>query len=313
MTQAALVNVSEPDVEVEGHSAHSDQRSVDPRAVASQLLSLLREKGVGPADMADMTSALDSMGGGATSAGTTQPEDADQVTRTNVITLYLAEEQEIIREAYRSIFAAQSTIEVTGSSGDVTAEALAEAVTSVKPSVLILGVKTLNQDAVDKLEAVRNARAETAIVLLFAFYDAQGMEALREFIRESSSGCAYLLKHTIDTGDQLTQAVSSVAEGRIIVDPVVMEELVRGKESKGELLNELTPKALEVLSWIAKGYRNDTIAKLLSRDVKTIERHINNIYSVLDQEEDDTSKHPRVLAALRYLRATGSLSNQQPI
>jgi DNA-binding CsgD family transcriptional regulator len=31
---------------------------------------------------------------------------------------------------------------------------------------------------------------------------------------------------------------------------------------------------MKVLGWLAKGYRNDTIAGLLSRDVKTVEGHI---------------------------------------
>ena len=68
------------------------------------------------------------------------------------------------------------------------------------------------------------------------------------------------------------------------------------------------------LSWMAKGYRNDTIAGILSRDVKTVERHINNIYSKLqnnklgdDDELQPGSLHPRVRAALSYLKTTGLL------
>ena len=56
-------------------------------------------------------------------------------------------------------------------------------------------------------------------------------------------------------------------------------------------MNDLTPKAVEVLGWLARGYRNDTIAEILERDVKTVERHINNIYASL-QDEEDESKHP---------------------
>ena len=37
------------------------------------------------------------------------------------------------------------------------------------------------------------------LVLLMAMYDGKGIKALREFSRDSSSGCAYILKHTIDT------------------------------------------------------------------------------------------------------------------
>ena len=46
------------------------------------------------------------------------------------------------------------------------------------------------------------------------------------------------------------------------------------------------------------------------RDAKTVEHHIDNIYSKLhsDREEgSDDSRHPRLQAALTYLRATGLL------
>ena len=50
---------------------------------------------------------------------------------------------------------------------------------------------------------------------------------------------------------------------------------------------------------------------VLSSDVKTVDRHINNIYSKLHsdlEEGPEESRHPRVQAALTYLRATGLLS-----
>lgn len=121
-------------------------------------------------------------------------------------------------------------------------------------------------------------------------------------------GRAYLLKHTIDTVDQLIQVVCSVAQWRIIVDPMVMDGLINSADANGSLLSDLSPRELEVLSWMAKGFRNDTIAQVLSRDVRTVERHINSIYGKL--EIDDASRDPRVNAALKYLQTTGSLPKE---
>ena len=123
------------------------------------------------------------------------------------------------------------------------------------------------------------------------------------------------MKHNVDTVEQLTQVIFSVVEGRIIIDPMVMEGLIKTGDGRTAFLRDLSPRELEVLSWMAKGYRNDTIAGVLSRDVKTVERHINNIYSKLlsdrNDEEDEGSKHPRVQAALTYLKATGMLTSEQ--
>jgi serine/threonine-protein kinase PknK len=239
-------------------------------------------------------------------------EPADRAKGT--IGLFLAEEQQILREAYQSVFSAHPNIEMLGSTADTSTDFLAGMVQALKPDVIILGVKAVHPCTVEKLDVLRQACPQMGLVLLLAMYDGQGIKALREFSRNSSTGCAYLLKHTIDTVEQLTQVVCSVAEGRIIVDPMVMEELIRTGDSGNGVVQELSPKEMEVLGWLAKGYRNDTIAGLLSRDVKTVERHINNIYSKLQNNKPDSADatmHPRVRAALMYLKAVGLLSGAE--
>lgn len=234
------------------------------------------------------------------------------VSGKRTIRLFMAEEQQILREAYLSFFSGQPGIELSGVTDDTSAESLIDSVIESGADVVLLGVKTVQAGTVEKLQAFKQACPKVAMVLLFASYDVKGIKALRTFSRDSNNGCAYLLKHTVDTADQITQMVHAVAEGRIIIDPMVMEGLIDNGDSQAGFLNELSPREMEVLSWMAKGYRNDTIADVLSRDVKTVERHINNIYSKLrndkiDESEEMDSLHPRVRATLMYLRATGSL------
>ena len=243
---------------------------------------------------------------------TGKPQQSESSINNKTVRLFLAEEQQILMQAYQTFFKSSPEVEVVGYSADTSGDALIEAVTNHNPDVMLLGVKALRPSTVEQLEALRAAHPNLGIVLLFAFYDAQGIKALREFSRDVNVGRAYLLKHTIDTVDQLTHAISSVAEGRMIIDPTVMEELIKTGDAQGGMMRELSPKALEVLHWVARGYRNESIAGVLSRDVKTIERHINNIYTTLLDSEDD-ARHPRVRAALMYLRATGVLSTEQLI
>jgi DNA-binding NarL/FixJ family response regulator len=236
------------------------------------------------------------------------------LSTVRTISLYLVEEQQILREAYLSFFGGQRTIEVVGSSGDTSSEAMVSGAKTLKPKVILLGVKAVQRATVEKLELLREACPQAGLVLLFAFYDLQGIKALREFSSDASAGCAYLLKHTIDTVEQLVQVVYSVAQGRIIIDPMVMEELIRTGDARNSFLKGLSPRELEVLGWMAKGYRNETIAGVLSRDVKTVERHINNIYGKLEPAYDgDGATHTRVGAVLVYLRAMGLLPKEQVV
>lgn len=219
--------------------------------------------------------------------------------------LYIAEEQQILREAYQTFFLPHPTIEVVGASGDTSIDALVAAAAALKPTVMLLGFKVLHAATVERLHLIRQAEPNVAIALLSASYDVKGMKALREFSRGANAGCAYLLKHTIDTVEQLTQVVQSVSEGRIILDQAVMEGFINSIDAKSTFLKDLSPRELEVLSWMAKGYNNHTIADVLCLEPKTIERHINGIYNKLGTTPD--SKHARVHAVTLYLRATGAL------
>ena len=285
-----------------GEGAELGTAPADARQNISQQEPSLSARPTGPAQTVEY---------GGSSLKAPQPQEPPPVAGKKTITLYVAEEQEILRAAYESFYSAHLGIQVLGSSGDTSSQSLVDAAINYAPDVMLIGVKAIQQDTVEKLEIIRDAWPGVALVLLFAFYDDQGISALREFSRDTSAGRAYLLKHTIDTVDQLTQAIYSVAEGRIIIDPTVMEALFSTGAQSG-ILKDLSPKALEVLSWMAKGYRNDTIADVLSRDVKTIERHINNIYTTLLGPEDEVG-HPRVRSALMYLRANGLLSTEQPL
>ena len=247
--------------------------------------------------------------------GPTRHGHADK-SDTKIISVYLAEEQQILREAYMAFLDDDVTIDLLGVSDDVSDEGLVNATKALKPQVLLLGTKALQPATVEKLKMVREVSAEMALVLLFGFYDGRGIRALREFSMSSSVGCAYLFKYALDTSEQFTQVISSVAQGRIIVDPTVLEGMMRLDETHTALLGDLSPRELEVLSWVARGYRNDTIAQVLSRDIKTVERHMNNIYSKLFKSrpgDEGESRDPRVSAALMYLRATGMLPGEHVI
>lgn len=222
------------------------------------------------------------------------------------IKVYLAEEQQLLRDLYQSSFSADPGMEIVGVSSDTAGEALAQVASAVEPDVIVVGIRILKQAAVETLEQLRDNCPHIGIVLLSAQYDVQGIKALREFSRRSSGGCAYLIKHTIDTVEQLIEVIRSVAQGRIIADPTVMEGLINAGEVQGRFLRDLSRREMEVLGWMAKGYRNNTIAEILVLEPKTVERHINSIYAKLNTNNAG-SQHARVAAVMKYLKATGAL------
>ena len=60
---------------------------------------------------------------------------------------------------------------------------------------------------------------------------------------------------------------------------------------------------------MAQGYTNSAIAQALFIEVKTVEHHLNSLYSKLKADSDFSNKHPRVTAARLYLQVTRELAS----
>ena len=219
--------------------------------------------------------------------------------------MLIAEEQEIFRDAYRGFFSDHPDIETIGISRDTEATRLAHQVDNLSPDVILLGVGAVHREAVEALEAIGDTRRESATVLLAASYDELSMNALRRLSRGAPSGLAFLLKHKVNSVRELTQVILGVAEGRMVIDPSVLDGLIAVEDRAASLLKELSPRELEVLGWMAEGYRNSTIADLLTLELKTVERHINSIFGKLGDCPE--AKDMRVYAITLYLTATGRM------
>lgn len=227
------------------------------------------------------------------------------------VSVYIVEEQDILREAYTAGFAGEESIEVTGSASGAGIESIVSEVMEAKPDVVILGVKMLQPAVVEKVEEIRGYFPTVGIVLLSTLYDIKGIKQLREFAKQGSRGCAFMLKQSIDRIDQLVQVIHAVRQGQVILDPTVMEELIGAGDPKTAVLKELTHRELEILSWMAKGFNNRAIGEILCLEGKTVERHINNIYSKLNLHDETKaqSRHPRTSAIMLYLKAIGQLAD----
>ena len=296
---------------VNEHSALSGKE-----AARNRMLSYLKELGLDDEELSEATSILQPERGEVAHSMTrndAHSNDAaslleleDPVLRPT-IKLYLAEEQKFLRDAYRSMFEDHATIDLMGYSDRTSAQYLVGAVTVLRPHVMLLGVRAVSPATVRKLETLRDACPDVRIVLLFGFLDDEGIKALRQFSTDQSLGRAYLPKYAIDTAEQLTRIVHEVADNRVVLDPTVIEGLITDGEDHTTVLNEFSARELETLAWLAKGYRNETIASVLGLDVKTIDRNVNKISAKLQDPAGTHSMDSRVRAARMYLKAVGQL------
>jgi DNA-binding NarL/FixJ family response regulator len=109
----------------------------------------------------------------------------------------------------------------------------------------------------------------------------------------------YLLKERVGAVADFTAAIERVAAGGTVVDPEVIQQLVRLRQDP---LERLSAREREVLGLIAEGRTNANLAAHLFISEAAVNKHIGNIFNKLDLPVN-TDGHRRVLAVLAFLRA----------
>jgi DNA-binding NarL/FixJ family response regulator len=229
------------------------------------------------------------------------------------IRVYVEEEQEILREAFKVVLPVVDPqiepVKIAGAGNIMQGRVneLSDSLTILSPDVVILGAKTLDTPALEALKLIRDRFPKIGVIVLCAYYNHEALKYLKGFLKKSSRKGAYLYKHSVDSVAEFSRVIRAVAEGRLIIDPQVFEGLMVENNIQDSVLKSLTGRELEILNWMAKGYKNSAIAEVLSLELKTVENHINNIFSKLS-EYIPNARHARVAAVIAYLKATGAVT-----
>jgi DNA-binding NarL/FixJ family response regulator len=218
----------------------------------------------------------------------------------------LGEDSLIVREGVRQLLDADPELEVVAVAGDM--DSLRDACAREDPDVLITDIRMppTNTDEGIRLAAeTRESHPELGVVVLSQYDDPGYALALLD---RGSDRRAYLLKQRVHNRAELTAAIRAVVGGGSMIDPKIVEALVRARgEAARSPLNELTAREREVLSEIAQGKSNTAIAESLFLTKRAVEKHINAIFLKLGlADAEDVSK--RVKAALMLLTENGTIS-----
>jgi DNA-binding NarL/FixJ family response regulator len=175
------------------------------------------------------------------------------------------------------------------------------AVDTWDPDVLVTDIRMPPSNTDEGLRiaaAVRLTHPDMGVVVLSQFAEPSYGLAL---LADGSDGRAYLLKERVHHRGQLVSAIEAVAQGGSVIDAKVIEGLIDARRrTKRSPLADLTPRELEILSFVAHGHDNQAIADELVVTKRAIEKHIHAIFLKLGLTfAKDVS--PRVKATLMYL------------
>jgi serine/threonine-protein kinase len=181
-------------------------------------------------------------------------------------------------------------------------DALLRAVALEQVDVAVLDVRlppTYTTEGLVAAARIRRQWPHTAVLVLSQYLEVAYAASLLE---TAGAGSGYLLKSRVLDTATLVDALRRVAAGECVLDPAIVAELVQVRR-RGAAFDELTDREVEVLSGIAEGLSNIGIARRLGISDRTVEVHVQRLFTKLDLPAEATANR-RVLAAVRYLRLT---------
>lgn len=196
------------------------------------------------------------------------------------ITVFLADDQELVRSGFRMLIDAEDDMTVVGEGVDG-ADTVRQ-ITTVQPDVVLMDIRMPGMDGVEATKRVVELENGTKVLVLTTFdLDEYVFAALK------AGASGFLLKDTRPA--DLLSAIRAVAAGDSVVAPSATRRLLDHVAptlpdhvgEPDERLEVLTDREREVLVEVAKGSTNAEIAAHLFMAEGTVKTHIGRLLAKL--------------------------------
>jgi DNA-binding NarL/FixJ family response regulator len=173
----------------------------------------------------------------------------------------------LIRSGLRAVIASEPDMEMVGEAAN--GEEAIELYREERPDVVLMDLRMPVMDGLTATLAILREFPDAKIVALTTY------EGDADIHRALSAGArGYLLKDMMRS--QLLQVIRTVQSGQRAIPAAIAARLA---EYTPRI--ELTPRELEVLQLMAKGFSNPEIASTLGRTESTMKVHVSNILQKL--------------------------------
>ena len=184
------------------------------------------------------------------------------------ITILIADDHAVVRAGLATLLETEDDIEVVAQAKNGN-EAISKT-HETRPDVVIMDLRMPVKDGADATAEIHRQSPATKILILTSFGEADGVAHALD--------CGALGAITKTAEDaELLSVVRKIAAGERFISPEI-EKMLKDNPP----VPKLTPRQLEILSYMIRGFTNRDISKSLKISTDTVEEHVNLILAKLN-------------------------------
>ena len=210
----------------------------------------------------------------------------------------IADDALLLRQGVTAVLATLDGVDVVAEADDH--PSLITAVDEHRPDLVITDVRmppTHTNEGIAAAREIRSRFPDTGVIVLSQYLDA---DYVIELLQDGTEGLGYLLKENVADRRQLANAIDAVCSASSSIDAAAIEVFVQARSRRPSPFDDLTDRERDVLSLVAEGLRNSAVAERLHLSEKSVEKHINSIFSKLHLVDEPESNR-RVRSVLLWL------------
>ncbi len=209
-----------------------------------------------------------------------------------MITVALVDDQPLVRAGFSMLVNSQPDMEVVWQASDGTG-----VLGQSTADIVLLDIRMPDTDGITACRSLLEEQPHTRVIMLTTFDD---RDLVLGALEAGASG--FLLKDA--DPDELLEAIRTVHGGDAVLAPKVTKYVIGAAHAPEQqeamrnetMLEQLTPREVEILRLVALGYSNEEIAAAETLSPATVKTHVHRILFKTDSRD-------RVHAVLFAFRA----------
>ncbi len=191
------------------------------------------------------------------------------------IRVAIVEDNDKIRDGLEVLIGGSATFSCVGTCE--TAEDALEVLPGAKPDVVLMDIGLPGMSGIDCIDELKKKLPDVQVMMLTVYDDDD-----RIFKSLVAGATGYILKNTMPA--ELLEAIRNIHMGGSPMSSSIARKVLQtlkqlGKPSQD--IENLSDRENEILSFVAKGYRDKEVADTLFISHETVRKHLRNIYEKL--------------------------------